>query len=154
MPCSGGRPVYRGFLLSCQAQSKKNVSCEFAQEGTECPSRVLRTWGASPGKAAFVPGGWSLGNGLHHFTRVLVGLSTAQAVCRRHFLGQGRSHRCPCLPGNATAREEPTTSTLRLCLSLHSGLPAFSRAPREPPTPQKPSYFSIFLWGIFFSLMY
>lgn len=81
---------------------------------------------ASPGKAAFILGGWSLEiEGLNHITSVL---GTPQP-------GPGSLQEVLCFPGNATAHEEPTTSMPRLCLSLQLGSPAFSEGPREPPTP-------------------
>lgn len=156
MPCSGGWPVYGEFLLSCHAQSKRNMSCESIQEGTKCPSHALLSTGAFPGKAVFVLGMET--EGLSHFTRVP---SRNSARPRQSAEGTGALLRSglkpppPLLPWERhclRGAHDPNAKALPF-LSVQAHLPS-QRAPREPPTPQRPSYFSIFLWGIFFSLMY
>lgn len=91
---------------------------------------------ASPGKAAFIPGGWSLEiEGLNHVTSVPGTPQPGPGSLQEVLLGSGLKSQPLCFPGNATAHEEPTPSMPRLGLSLPLGSPAVSEAPGEPPTP-------------------
>lgn len=136
MPCSGGWPTYRELTeLPCPKQETR--SCE-----PQLPALRCTAHGASPGKAAFVPG-----NGIceNRAPSTLPGfwVGTPQGTgslskAPGHCVGQGPGHSCLCFPGKTAAQEEACNLKAKALPfpSIKAHLP-FQRTPREPPTPPR-----------------
>lgn len=145
MPCSGGWPIHREFLLNCHAQSKRNMSGESVQEGTKCPSHALLSIRGFPWKSSFCS--WGMESvktqGLNPFTRVLsknLAWPRQSTEALEHFLGQSQSHGHLCFLGMPLFKRRPWSQCQGSTFSLHSGSPAFSERPPIFPSFSEASF--------------